>query len=152
MIELISVYDVPVAEKILYDLLIERTPEQSISHKEMPSYEQHQAFVRSQPYLAWYLIEEAEIIYRDGASPYAAGIESGPVSYVGSVYLTRLREVGIFVFEQYKHSGYGTKALAEIRRLHPGRILANINPTNTESRLFFQKHGAKLIQLTYELE
>jgi hypothetical protein len=52
---LVSVYDVPDAEDILYVLLEQRTPEQSISHRKMPTLPEHRAFIKSKPYLAWYL-------------------------------------------------------------------------------------------------
>ena len=61
--------------KLLYDLLSERTPEESISHKSMPTYPEHEKFVQSNPYFAWYLIDV------DG-------------QFVGSIYLSKQREIG----------------------------------------------------------
>lgn len=127
---LVSVYE-SMAETVLFRLLSERTPEQSISHKSMPDYEDHVDFVRSRPYVAWYLIQ--------------AGQE-----FVGSVYLSKQREIGIFIFREHARKGYAGWAVAEIRRLHPGPMLANINPANTASIRFFEKLG-KRIQVTYEL-
>lgn len=130
MISLINVYDEPEAEKVLFDLLLERTPEQSISHRKMPTYEEHQAFVRSKPYQVWYLILDT--------------------TFVGATYLTRQREIGLFIFKEHHGKGFGGAVLAEMRRRH-GEILANISPYNTASQEFFSKHGGKLIQLTYRL-
>ena len=76
--KLISVYDYPGAEEILFDLLRERTPEQSISHKSLPTRIQHRMFIGSQPYKAWYLIEVSDV--------------------VGAIYLTYYDEIGIFIF------------------------------------------------------
>ena len=127
-----SVYLRDDAQEILYSLLKERTPEQSISHKQMPSWEDHVAFIKSEPYQAWYLIEVNDEI-------------------VGSIYLSKQREVGLFLFEKFKGQGYGRQALARLKYLHPGRLLANINPKNEASRKFFEREGFKLIQQTYEL-
>ena len=40
----------------LYELLAERDPVANISHREMPTFDQHRKFVDSRPYKAWYLI------------------------------------------------------------------------------------------------
>ena len=120
--------------EVLYELLKERTPEQSISHTEMPTMRQHKMFVASQPYFAWYLIEglDCEIL--------------------GAIYLTHQREIGIGIFKEFKSKGYGTEAVKKLMELHPGKFYANINPDNFASRMFFQEQfGAKLIQHTYVL-
>lgn len=134
MIELISVYRVPEAVEILFNLLKERTPKQSISHKHMPTPEEHFRFFMSKPYTAWYLIK-------------------GDDNYVGSIYLTDNREIGVFIFERYARLGYGLGAVKELMHLWPGRFLANINPSNDTSIKFFTKNfRARHIQNTYELQ
>ena len=40
----------------LYELLKKRDPIYNISHKKMPSYDEHEKFVRSKPYTNWYII------------------------------------------------------------------------------------------------
>ena len=132
-VDLVPVYRERQAISILYDLLKERTPEQAISHKAMPTMEEHAEFVHSRPYLAWYLIQN-----EDG-------------EYVGSTYLSKHREIGIFLFRKYQGRGYGSKAVSALMSRWPGRFLANINPQNIESQRFFENLGAKLIQYTYEL-
>ena len=118
---------------VLYELLKERTPEQSISHKEMPSWDDHLDFIASRPYFAWYLI------WADS-------------DVVGAIYLTKQREIGIGIFKEFKSKGYGTEAVKKLMELHPGKFYANINPDNFASRMFFQEQfGAKLIQHTYVL-
>jgi len=119
------------AINILYDLLAERTPEQSISHKSMPTMEEHAKFVRSLPYRAWYLIEVGN-------------------EYVGCVYLSKQREIGVSIFEKRRGNGYATEAVRELMRKWPGRFLANINPLNTASMAFFKKLGFSLLQVTME--
>lgn len=130
--KLVSVYRVPEGVDILYSLLAERTPEQSISHRKMPTIEDHRRFVRSRPYTAWYLID----VSRD---------------YVGSIYLTKANEIGIFIFNAHKGRGFGEQAVRMIKEAHPGEHLWNVNPANKPSIALVEKLGGKLIQLTYRL-
>lgn len=118
----------------LYDLLEERQPYQAISHKEMPTFNQHTKFVQSKPYKVWYII---------------AGY-GGRV--LGSIYISKQDEIGISVFEDYIGKGVGGAAVKELMRKHDGPFLANINPKNTASIKFFESLGFKLLQVTYEKE
>ena len=60
----------------LYDLLKNRDPIANISHKKMPSYDEHVYFILSNPYTIWYTIEyEGE--------------------KTGSIYLSKQDEIGI---------------------------------------------------------
>lgn len=130
---LVDVYEMPEeAPTVLYELLKERDGRDdiNISHRAMPTWEEHVAFIASRPYEAWYLLKT------DG--------------YVGSVYLTRSREVGIFLFAANQARGVGKEAIRLLRERHPGRILANVNPANERSRRFFERLGFRLIQVTYE--
>jgi RimJ/RimL family protein N-acetyltransferase len=140
MIELVSVYAVDNAVDILYELLKERTQEQCISHKELPTEEQHYRFVMSNPYEKWYLI------HADDKSV------DNTRTVVGSIYLTRLREIGIFIFEKHYRKGYGRAAVVDLMNRFPGRFLANINPENGASIQFFKDLGARHIQNTYEIK
>lgn len=136
MMKLTTVYDSRLPFDVvdmLYNLLKEREPHQSISHKEMPTIEQHAAFIRTNPYLNWYIVM----------------VDGEPV---GAVYLTRQREIGIAIFKQYQGMGYGKSAVRALMFLWPGeKFLANINPANQASIAFFAKLGAKHIQNTYSL-
>ena len=136
MIDLIDVYYYSYSADLLYALLKERTPKQSISHKGMPSYEEHQAFIASVPYKAWYII-----VTPDHPLP------------VGATYLTHQNEIGIFIFEEHHRKGYAKQAVEALMSLHRGNspFLANINPDNKASIAFFKKLGAQLIQHTYEI-
>ena len=127
---LIPISEVADAATYLYALLLEREPHQNISHREMPTVEQHLAFVRSNPYAEWYLIEE------EGR-------------YVGATYLTRQAEIGIFIFKHARGNGYGRAAVSRMADRH-GRVLANISPDNTASRSMFENLGFTLIQNTFE--
>ena len=119
--------------QFLYDLLEERKPVTYISHKKMPTYEEHVNFVKSSPYSKWYIIEVDE-------------------ERAGSIYLTKQNEIGIFLNEGLQEKGIGSNALNLLIGKNPDlRYLANINPENKKSIEFFKKLGFTLIQYTYEL-
>lgn len=128
--------------RVLYDLLAERTPEQSISHREMPTWEEHRRHVASKmhDYAAgrhkdWCLIQNA------------AGI-------VGAVYLTNNKEIGISIFREFQRHGFGPAAVRMMMEKHALKMaIANVNPANHPSIAMFEKRfNAKLIQFTYEIE
>lgn len=118
---------------LLYQLLEEREPHQCISHRAMPTYEQHCAFFWGRPYAHWYLAE----------------VDGYPR---GAVYLTHQREIGVGILRGQRGNRYGLDAVAELMRLHPGKFLANIAPTNGVSAAMFCKlgFGPQPIQHTYE--
>ena len=130
--------------EFLYELLKEREPHVNISHKTMPTWEEHSKFVQNHPYVDWY------IIHND------VGDRVGTV-YVQYNEIAKGFEVGLFIKKQYQRDGYGTWALYEITHngvMYSGhgkvRYLANIAPENYASQEFFQKNGFKLIQYTFE--
>lgn len=131
--KLVSVYeDEGFAASILYRLLQERERDESISHKAMPTLDQHLAFVAGAPYAHWYMA------MADGYPR-------------GAVYLTRQREIGVAILRAQRGHGYALDAVAELMRLHPGRFLANINPANAASIALFRKLGfGGPIQITLE--
>lgn len=147
MIALANVYQdgkiAPGAVEFLYTLLAERPAHANISHGELPSLEQHRAFVQRRAYRAWYIIEN-----EDGER-------------VGAISLTNNNEVGVAVKEGFQHRGYATAAVRELIRLHApladvrsvrsGKFLANVAPANEVSHMLFEKLGARAIQVTYEL-
>lgn len=119
---------------VLWELLKEREPHQSISHKAMPTRTEHMHFAGSRPYAAWYLIF-------DGGRP------------VGACYLSKQREIGISIFRTWRGKGYAKQAITELLRLHPGRALANIAPGNEASIALFRGLGFEgPIQITLEKE
>ena len=147
MVRLTSIYEQQGVAKLeaiqdLWNMLSERTPVQSISHKAMPEYHQHVAFVNSQPYAVWYLI------LAHHRREFGADLEQ---RVVGNMYLTHQREVGIHIMNAHRGSGYGAQALQMLRARHPGRLLANINPQNQPSIDFFTRHGGRPLQITLEL-
>ena len=119
--------------RFLYDLLMERNPRANISHKKMPTYNEHVSFVSAKPYSKWYVI-----LYR--------------VNKVGSIYLTSQNEIGIFIKKSFQNKQIGNIALRKLIQKNPKkRYLANVNPKNKKSIRFFKNNGFKLIQCTFEL-
>ena len=119
--------------KFLFELLKERDPRANISHKKMPSYDEHLKFVKSKPYTKWYIILKSK--YR-----------------IGSIYLSKNDEIGIFLSKKYQGKNIGNDALVELIRKNPReRYLANVNPKNKKSSVFFKNNNFKLIQHTYEM-
>lgn len=115
-----------------FQLLQEREPNQNISHKRMPSWDEHCDFIRSSPHQAWYWFAS------DHGQP------------AGCVYLSKDREIGIGVLKQHRGHGLAKQAIQELMTLHPGRFLANIHPQNSESTRLFHKLGFHFLQVTYE--
>lgn len=143
---LVKVPHVPRAAEILWELMKEVEPHQAISHKEMPSWEEHLSFVGRYPYRAWYLIE-------------ADGV------FVGMVFFSRRNEIGIRIFRAHHRKGHGKWAIAEIVRLWTKEVaksgrpsvqraafIANINPGNAASQETFKALGFKHAQSTYVLD
>lgn len=119
--------------KFLFQLLKERDPRVNISHRKMPTYQQHVQFIKSKPYSKWYIITKKK-------------------KKIGSIYLSKKKEIGIFLKKDLQGKGIGTKALHLLIQKNPrNRFLANVSPQNTESVKFFEKNGFRLIQYTFEL-
>lgn len=130
--KLVDVYDGPKAADVLYELLAERPAKARISHRKMPTRADHENFVASRPYLAWYLIEV------DG-------------DRVGAIYLTHANEVGVGIFRQAQRRGYATAAIRMLMERHPRESFrANINPDNRGSIEMFARLGFVHVQNTYE--
>lgn len=128
--------------EFLYNLLAERDPAVNISHRKMPTLEQHRAFVESKPYKAWYIIYLYDRITMLDSSP----------EQIGSIYLTNQNEIGIFILNVYQGLGYGKEAIIALMKLHPvERYLANIAPGNVRSMALFEGMGFELVQYTLEL-
>ena len=118
--------------KFLFDLLKERDSRANISHKKMPTYAEHIKFIKSKPYSKWYIIFKSK-------------------QKIGSIYLSKNGEIGIFVSKKFRGKNIGNYALSELIKKNPRkRFLANINPKNKKSISFFKNNGFKLIQYTFE--
>jgi len=119
--------------RFLYKLLEDRHPITNISHKKMPTYKQHVKFVKSKPYSKWYIIYLKQ-------------------RKVGSIYLSKQDEIGIFFIKKMKKEGIEKKAMEMLMKKNPReRYIVNSNPKNTKLIKFLKKNGFKLVQYSYEL-
>ena len=119
--------------KFLFDLLKERDARVNISHRKMPTYSQHTKFIKSKPYSKWYIILKSK-------------------QKIGSIYLSKNDEIGIFLSKKFQGKNVGNFALNELMKKNPRkRFLANVNPKNKKSIQFFKNNKFKLIQHTFEL-
>ena len=117
--------------KFLFDLLKQREGIVNISHKSLPTWEEHVEFIKNNTYQSW------DIIWVDNVR-------------IGNIYLTDRDEIGIFLDKKSQSNGYGSIAINEFMKKNgKKRYLANINPTNYKSIQFFGKHGFIHIQNTY---
>lgn len=113
-------------KEFLFTVLSQRKTWQNISHKTMPTWKDHVQFVDSKPYKNWYII-------RANNKP------------VGSIYLTKDNEIGLFMLENWRGMGYGIATLNELFRLKNKvkEFKANISPKNSHSIAFFANQGFK---------
>ena len=119
--------------KFLYELLKERTPAQSISHKKMPTWEEHLKFIKLMPYKAWWIIFDAEPL--------------------GMAYLTKQDEIVVNLLKKYWNQGYGKRVFQLIMNRRPERkFYAHVNPNNKRNIGILQKMGFKKLQLTFVKE
>ena len=128
--------------KFLFDLLEERDVSANISHKKMPSYNSHVQFIKSEPYKKWCIIY---VRHRKDKS------HTNDKEKVGSIYLSKNDEIGIFISKKFHGKNIGKYALNELMKKWPRkRFLANVNPKNKKSIQFFKDNGFELIQHTFE--
>lgn len=138
----------------LYELMKEREPEINISHRGLPSFEQHRQFWHRRVYRFCYLIEAGDFITRNP--------EQDHHPWIGYVSATHLNEIGIVLRKEWRGHGFGRLAVLEFMKLHRpnpaepsvrhGHWVANIAPANERSRRMFEGIGFKKIQETYELQ
>ena len=133
--------------EFLYLLMQEREPEINISHRGLPTFEQHRQFVTRRPYRFWYILERAPEGRED-------------VTWIGTVSATPANEIGVVLRKQYRGNGFGPMAVRMLMQMHRpnpaepgvrnGNWLANIAPGNAHSQHVFQALGFREIQRTYE--
>ena len=125
----------PINEKdyeFLYKLLSERNQITFISHKKMPTYEEHVKFIESEPYSKWYIIQIDD-------------------KKIGSIYLTKENEIGIHFFTQYEESERFQNVIKEFFLKEPqDRFVMNVSPKNEQYIDLAKKLGFHLVQHTYE--
>ncbi len=127
----------------LFELLRLRPPQAAVSHKKMPTLDQHAEFVSAHPYYDWSLIE----------------IGAGQTMFVGSAFLSQPArpsvvgdELHVEVHPFYRGKGYASQALRMMMQRHPrARYVANVGHINYPSMALFQRLGFTLCQHTFEL-
>ena len=118
--------------KFLYELLLQRKKIVNISHKKMPTYEEHVKFIESEPYSKWYIIQIDD-------------------KKIGSIYLTKENEIGIHFFTQYEESERFQNVIKEFFLKEPqDRFFMNVSPKNEQYIDLAKKLGFHLVQHTYE--
>ena len=118
----------------LYELLKNKDPNANISHKKMPSYDEHVEFVMSKPYTNWYIIECDK-------------------KNVGSIYLSKQDEIGISIDNDYEYDKIARPALKLLVKLNPRkRYLVNVSPDDIRSQEFLLKNGFTGLEYVYEMK
>lgn len=157
MIKLVDIYDGARirdgALEFLYELMKEREPEINISHRELPTFEQHRQFVTRRPYRFWYLIEAVDFETRNPARDHP---------WIGYVSATHSNEIGIVLLKDWRGHGFGKLVVQELIALHrpnpaepsvrTGTWIANVAPANERSRRMFEGLGFRKIQETFEFQ
>ena len=117
----------------LHDLLKARDSLVNISHKKVPSYSEHVNFILSNPYTAWYIIEYEE-------------------EKIGSAYLSKQDEIGIFLTDDSLYDKIGKSVINLLIKNNPRkRYLANVSPQNKKLQNFFVNNGFTGLEYTYEM-
>lgn len=135
-----DVYTTEDAPAILYRICEERSQENIVNISfEMPTWEEHKAFIASHPYAHWFLIFEDW--------------------YHGYISLTHRNEIGVVLFKKSRGIGIGKRALEKlvtkyqplpaVKGQRSSKFLANINPENERSKRLFKGMGFELVQHTY---
>jgi GNAT superfamily N-acetyltransferase len=126
----------------LYGVLIERLkdPDSNISHKAMPSWEDHVAYLHSGVYQAHYL----------------AVLGAHDDICIGHCYVDKDDHVGVYIHPLYRRRGFATWMLGELIKRHPPPLYANVNRHNMASlKLFdamgFRLHSTPPVQVTLKL-
>ncbi|MBO6675199.1 MAG: hypothetical protein JJ908_00320 [Rhizobiales bacterium] len=134
------VEDVPGATRILYDLLQVRSSEARISSHHVPTFEEHEQFVRGHPYRAWFLVRAGE-------------------NWAGSLYLGKDNAVGLhlekfdadlcrFLLSRVVETIPPLPPIPSVRSKH---FIVNITPSNTDFADVLTSVGASVVQTTFRL-
>ena len=118
----------------LYELLKNKDPNANISHKKMPTYDEHIKFVLSKPYTYWYVIEYDE-------------------KNAGAIYLSKRDEIGISISNDYEYEQIAKTAIKLLIELNPRkRYLVNVSPKDIRTQEFLLKNGFSGLEYVYEMK
>ncbi|MDC1319580.1 hypothetical protein N8Y93_02675 [Litorivicinus sp.] len=124
----------------LYRLLEQRP--HAISHKKMPCYADHQAFVESHPYRVWYIVT----------------LKQAPI---GSVYISNENTVGLNIQNNVTDSCLdgilkficrNHNPLPEIQSVRCPQFSINVPPTNVLLQESLSRLKRKVLQISYALD
>lgn len=111
--------------EFLYEILKERDETVNVTHKKIPTFEEHKKFVNSKPYDAWY------IILKDSRK-------------VGHINLDHF-EIGWFIKKEYQKFGFAVEAFRKLKQAHKRtKYFGKVNPKNEPARKLLEKLGFKL--------
>ena len=117
----------------LYELLKTRDPLANISHKKMPSYDEHVNFILSNPYSIWYTV-----VYES--------------KKIGSIYLSKQDEIGISLVDNSLYDKIGKSMIKLLIKNNPRkRYLSKVSPQNKKLQNFFVNNGFTSLEYTYEI-
>ena len=123
----------------LYELLDQR--KHVISHKNKPSFAEHQEFVCSNPYRAWYLVESN-------------------LKLIGTIYISNENTIGInfsasldykFVRKIVAYVKTNYSPLPEIKSIRGSTFAINVSPKNKPLIRALEILEAKVIQVSYSI-
>ena len=119
--------------------LILKNRNYSISHKFLPNFEEHESFVKQNPYIAWYLIQKENL-------------------FIGNVYLNNDNSIGINLVNDFKDSdlveiiGFikkNHKPLPPIKSIRRDEFFINVPSSNKHLIKTLKDLNKKEIQLTF---
>ena len=123
--------------KFLYMLL--KVREYSISHKEMPSFEEHSNFVQNHPYYKWFIIK----------------IDS---NLIGAIYIHKDNSIGLNILNQFEklipdilsflEKRY--KPLPYIKSVRSKNFFLNLSPQNKRMHDLLISSGYEISQISFE--
>ena len=121
---------------LLFEILKKRTP--SISHKSLPTFQEHKNFVLNHPYRAWFIVKNNS-------------------DHIGTVYILKNNSIGVNLIKEKKTatpwvikeilSKY--KPLKEIKSVRAAEFDFHVSPRNADFVSILEKMGARLAQSTY---
>ena len=129
-------YKNPLHNKLLFKFLRER--EFNISHKNLPTYQNHLKFIKNNPYRKWFLISHKK-------------------NFIGSIYILYDNGIGLDINSKYydlidnimKIIFSNIAPLKAIPSIRMDRFHMNINPSNKALKDIIGKQGAVLQQQTF---
>jgi len=124
--------------EILYELLKKR--DFTISHKDIPSFDEHKIFVINNPYRAWYLVKENN-------------------SFIGSFYIKNDNSIGINIKNETRESisiilefiKKNFTPLHQKKSMVPNYFYVNVPALNLNLQNILSVINTPLLQVSYKI-